>query len=81
MKHVSDCAVHNMPAMPSGKCTCGAVWTGGNDVPPEMSEDDIKRAAGWIEEIMAHMRPEGNTIAIDANAIAVLLLEIERGGK
>lgn len=22
--HTSDCAVHNMPAFPAGKCTCGA---------------------------------------------------------
>lgn len=24
MQHSSDCAVHNMPAMPAGKCDCGA---------------------------------------------------------
>lgn len=24
VKHASDCAVHNMPAMPAGPCDCGA---------------------------------------------------------
>jgi len=80
VKHASDCAVHNEPAMRAGPCDCGAIWTGGADVPPDLSEADIRRAAVWIEDLMAHMRPDGDKILIDANAIAILLLDIERGG-
>lgn len=25
--HASDCAMHNLPALPSGSCTCGATTT------------------------------------------------------
>lgn len=24
MKHASDCSLHNAPALPTGKCDCGA---------------------------------------------------------
>jgi hypothetical protein len=44
----------------------------------ELTQAEIAKAAFWIEHIMGLMRPAGNTIDVDAHALASALIAIER---
>ena len=49
--HASDCAVHNMPAMPNGPCDCGAVQSAHPARSGVVSEEDVNACVDVYEAV------------------------------
>lgn len=55
MRHTSDCAVHNEPAMPAGPCDCGAA---------EQTVAAVHQAVADCVHIMGRLPPPLHSMAI-----------------
>lgn len=66
MRHLSDCAVHNAPALPVGPCDCGA-----EQITPEMLAAGVEVIALHFSDVMA-ASTHGAEVTAEAVFLAML---------